>query len=121
MPIVPTQTGEFNRRVTIVARSTQRDAAGGVSETWTDVATLWACIRDQFSAQNYQQDEFVSKATDLIILRWSRSLRVTVSNRVRYTDPTTGTETLFEIESISNAAMKNREVHLLCYRLDGAL
>jgi SPP1 family predicted phage head-tail adaptor len=53
------QAGKLNRRVTIEQKSTVQDAYGQPVETWTEVATVWADIRDQtgkeyFAAQATQ-------------------------------------------------------------------
>lgn len=40
------QTGKLNRRITIQSRATTQDAAGQPVETWSDVATVWADIRN---------------------------------------------------------------------------
>lgn len=38
------QLGRLNRRITIQQKSVSRDAYGGESITWTDVATVWAAV-----------------------------------------------------------------------------
>lgn len=38
------KVGDFDRRVTIQARSESRSASGAVLATWVDVATVWAAI-----------------------------------------------------------------------------
>lgn len=40
------QTGKLNRRITIQSRTTTQDGAGQPVETWSDVATVWADIRN---------------------------------------------------------------------------
>jgi SPP1 family predicted phage head-tail adaptor len=40
------QAGKLNRRVTIEQQSTTQDEYGQPVETWTEVATVWADIRD---------------------------------------------------------------------------
>jgi SPP1 family predicted phage head-tail adaptor len=114
-----TAAGKLNRRVTIVQRSTSRDSAGGVSDTWQNVRTVWASIDIQYSSLIYETSEFVSKATYRITLRWSNTLGLKVSDRIRYTDPTTSTIHLYEVQSISNPQMANRELLILAYELDG--
>jgi SPP1 family predicted phage head-tail adaptor len=120
MPQVPVQIGQYNRRVTIVSRSTTRDAAGGQSNTWTDGPTVWAKITQLYSASTYQTAEMVSKATSNITVRWSRSLSINVGDRIRYTDPSTSIVTLYEIESVGQISMENKEIYMLAYALDAA-
>lgn len=119
MPQTTVQVGEYNRRVTVISRSNERDAAGGVSDTWTDGPTVWAKIAQLYSASNYQTAQMVSKATSSITVRWNKSLSVNVSDRVRYIDPSTGVTTLYEIESVGQINMTNREIYMLAYVLDG--
>jgi SPP1 family predicted phage head-tail adaptor len=40
------QAGKLNSRVKIEQKSTVQDAYGQPVETWTDVATVWAEVRD---------------------------------------------------------------------------
>jgi SPP1 family predicted phage head-tail adaptor len=119
MPQTQTPIGALNRRVTVVQRSSTRDSAGGVSDTWTDKATVWAAIDIQYSSLIYETSEFVSKATYRIVLRWSNTLGLKVSDRIRYVDPTTRTTHMYEVQSITNPAMANRELLLLAYELNG--
>jgi len=119
MPQVPVQIGQYNRRVTIISPSTTRDAAGGQSNTWTDGPTVWAKITQLYSASNYQTTEFVGKATSSITTRWNKALSITDADRVRYTDPSTSVVTIYEIESVGQIEMQNREIQMLVYVLDG--
>ena len=119
MPQAPVQTGQYNRRVTIISPSTTRDAAGGQSNTWTDGPTIWAKITQFFSASNYQTTEMVSKATSIITVRCNKALSINVSDRVRYTDPSTSVVMIYEIESVGQINMTNREIYMEVYVLDG--
>lgn len=38
------QIGRLNRRITIQSKTVTRDAYGGESISWTDVATVWAAV-----------------------------------------------------------------------------
>lgn len=42
---MPLNAGQLDRRVTIQARQTTRDAAGGSVVTYTERATVWAMVR----------------------------------------------------------------------------
>jgi SPP1 family predicted phage head-tail adaptor len=111
--------GTLNRRVTIIRRSQTQDAAGGPVDQWNDVTTVWASISIQYSSLIYETSEFVSKATYRITMRWSRSLGLKIQDRIRYTDSGTSTVHIYEIQSIVNDKMQDRELLCLCYELDG--
>lgn len=112
------EAGKLNRRVQILARTTTRDDAGGQSDTWTAVAERWASIDIQYSALTYETTEFMSKATYRIILRYDKTLALTVANRIQNIDPGTNTTHVYEIESIVNPGQYNEQLMLLCYTLD---
>lgn len=40
------RAGRLNRRITLQSRTTTQDAAGQPVETWSDVANIWADIRN---------------------------------------------------------------------------
>lgn len=110
--------GKLNRRVQILARTATRDAAGGQSDVWAPVADRWASIDIQYSALTYETTEFMSKATYRIILRYDKTLALTVANRIQNIDPSTNTTHTYEIESIVNPGQRNEQLMLLCYTLD---
>ena len=120
MPQVPTQTGEYNRRVTIVSRSSTTNAMNEQIFAWTDKQTIWARIVQLFSALTYQAQTFESKATSAIYIRWNNAIQFNIGDRVRYIDPSTSVVTLYEIESVNNVNMQNREIQMLVYVLGGA-
>lgn len=45
--------GRLDRRITLQSSVATRDAAGGMVETWSDVATVWAQVRN-LSAREVQ-------------------------------------------------------------------
>lgn len=120
MPQTPTQIGQYNRRVTIVSRSSSKNAMHEPVFAWDDKQTVWAKITQLYSASNYQTMQMVSKATSSITIRWNKALSINVADRIRYTDPSTSVVTLYEIESVGQVDMTNREIYMLVYVVDGA-
>lgn len=58
------QAGNLDQRITLQARSTAQDAAGQPTDTWLDVATVWAQVqavrgREFFAAAQTQQEQTV--------------------------------------------------------------
>jgi SPP1 family predicted phage head-tail adaptor len=119
MPQVPTQIGQYNRRVTLAKRSATTNAMNEQVFAWDDKQTVWARITQLFSALTYQTQTFESKATSAIFIRWNRAISINIGDRVRYTDPSTSVVTLYEIESANNVNMQNREIQMQVYVLDG--
>ena len=112
--------GLLNRRISILARSTSRDAAGGLSQMWEPVCTTWAAIDIQNSALVYETAEFVSKVTYRITMRYRTDVILDNSKRLRYIEPTTGVQHLYEIKAPLNTLAANRELVLICYELGGS-
>ena len=112
------EAGKLNRRVKILRRTATRDTAGGQSATFTPIAEVWASIDIQYSALTYETSTFVSKATYRIALRYDKTLKLSVSDRIENCDPSTSTPHIYEIQSIVNPAQRNEQLMLLCYSLD---
>lgn len=114
-------TGQLNRRVTFITRSTERDAAGGQVDTWIDGETAWANIKPLYQAKTWQTSVMVAKATYQVAIRWRQSLRISDSDRIRFTDPSTNVVTTYEIEAIVplDADRPHDFIALLTYVLAG--
>ncbi len=110
--------GKLNRRVQVLERANVRDEAGGQSVEWNPVATVWASIDIQYSALTYETSEFMAKSTYRIEMRRARSIKLKISDRLGWVDPSSGTPHIFEIEAIPPDP-DNEKLMLLCYELDG--
>lgn len=64
-----TTIGTLRHRVTVEAPLRVPDGAGGVIETWTTVATLWARIADHGGAEAFTADGISGRLTHQITLR----------------------------------------------------
>lgn len=101
MPKVPPTIAELNRRIVIQTQTTTQDPVSNQPvDQWNDSSPLWARISDDFQSQSYTQTELVDKAMFLITWRWSRSLVVAAQNRIKWTDPATQSDHIYQIESL---------------------
>jgi SPP1 family predicted phage head-tail adaptor len=112
-------SGQLNRRVQVLERTAVRDGAGGQSETWDPIAERWASIDIQYSALTYETSEFMAKATYRIVLLYDKTLGLKIEHRIGWTDPSTDTKHVYEIESIPPDPRREK-LMLLCYELDGS-
>ena len=64
------QAGQMRNRITIQSRSTTRDSHGGQSETWTDVATVWANIRPLSSRELIAAQAVQAATSHMITIRY---------------------------------------------------
>jgi SPP1 family predicted phage head-tail adaptor len=110
--------GKLNRRIQIQTQTTTQDALGQPLQTWATVYTCWASIDIQASQLLYSTSEFMDKVTHRIEMRWTFSNVIQASQRVVYTEPTTGIVHTFEIIAPLNDKQANRKLILMCYELE---
>ena len=113
------QSGKLNRRITIQTQTPSQDAAGQELQSWTTSYCCWASIDIQASQLLYSTAEFISKVTHRITIRWTSSVIIAASQRVVYTEPTTGVVHTYEIQAVLNDRQANRELILMAYELNG--
>jgi head-tail adaptor len=112
--------GRLNRLVQIQSLATAQDSFGQPQQSWTTVATTWACIDIQQSQLIYATSEFVDKQTYRITTRWTASVVFKPSMRIVYTDAATNITHTYSIKSIINPLESNFWLTFLCYELNGA-
>ncbi len=64
-----TKIGELNRRVVLEQVARAADGAGGATETWSTVATLFAAVRALSGGEGFVYDRTTGRATHEIIIR----------------------------------------------------
>ncbi|OAN53892.1 hypothetical protein A6A04_13450 [Paramagnetospirillum marisnigri] len=74
--------GRLDRRVTIQALTTSSDALGGVTETWADLATVWAQFLPGAGKEAYSAAAVHAEAQARFRIRWRSD--VTTVHRVIY-------------------------------------
>jgi SPP1 family predicted phage head-tail adaptor len=100
------QAGALRERITVQRKSVTRDAFGGETITWTDVATVWA------EAQPIGGREYTA-------LRQAQS-EITIRFRLRYLAGVTPAMRVswnggqYDIVEVIDVGARNRELELLC-------
>lgn len=96
----------LNRRVTIQSRTISQDAEGVPTETWANLATVWAAVEPISGREYFQAATVQSEVTARIRIRYRSGI---VSNmRVLY-----GSR-VFEIVSVIDYQEEHRELQLMC-------
>ena len=107
------KAGQLRHRVTLQAVTDGVGTAGGPTETWADLATVWAAVEpvlnrvDSTEYQSAQQVE--AQALTRIRIRYRAGL--TPKHRVLW-----GAR-VFNILVVNNVDERNIELHLMCREL----
>jgi len=67
--------GLLKDRITLQAPTFARGSYGGPTKTWSDVATVWADVRDTVGRNLYQAMAEKSQVSVEIRLRWRQDIR----------------------------------------------
>ncbi|MBC8048819.1 MAG: phage head closure protein [Chitinophagales bacterium] len=80
------RAGQMRRRVIIEAPERAGDGAGGFTETWASVATVWARVRARGGLERMRADRLASVVSHDITIRWRAgvlpTMRVRLGTRV---------------------------------------
>lgn len=68
--------GELNKRVRVLQRSDVRDEVGGITNTPTLVATLWAKVVPVGTGNSYQDGRLESNRTHVVTFRSNEVVKV---------------------------------------------
>lgn len=109
--------GKLNKRVSIQTKSTAQDALGSPVDSWATVYECWAGISSLSGKQINSANQFISKSTSTIEIRYHPSLAFQPNQRIQYTDALS-THT-YEIEFISNPDQANKTLTFYVYELEG--
>lgn len=100
--------GRLRHQVTIQQQTQTATAYGGYSETWTDVATVWAHIKPLYGRERWHGDQVESDVTHQITIRYRSDVTVSPQMRVLY-----GSR-VFKIISVINPEERNELLVLEC-------
>jgi SPP1 family predicted phage head-tail adaptor len=67
--------GKLNDRITIQQVAETRDAYGGVIETWTTVATVWARVQYRPGKEYFKADQVNAEAAALFYIRYRTGIK----------------------------------------------
>lgn len=100
------EPGKLNRKVSIRQRGSTQDEVGQPVETWTEIATPWANIRQRTGAEALRGDKDVSMVQTSIRIR--RRTDVTAAMRVYHGS------TVYEIKAVLDDAENRERTDLVC-------
>jgi len=105
------RAGLLNRLVHLQQISSIVDSDGFTSETWTDLATVWAQINPIGATERFEAAQTQEKITHQVTIRWRGD--VTPKMRFLYVFPGT-TQRIFLIHSILDPNEDHTEYNCLC-------
>jgi SPP1 family predicted phage head-tail adaptor len=97
---------QMNRRVTIQAITQTTDGQGGFTESWDDVASVWASIDPMSDYEKFQAQQLQTNTTHKLKMRYYPGL--TTKHRLLFGDR------IFNIKGITNPGEENRFLDLRC-------
>ncbi len=100
------RAGSLNRRVRIERRSAGQDAAGGPTDTWVELATVWASVLFLSGREFATAGSEASAANASIRVRWRTDVDATM--RVVY-----GSR-IFNIQAVLPDEVGHEHVDLAC-------
>ena len=111
--IATVDAGSLRHRVQLQTGSSVADGFGQTKMTWSTDATMWASISSIVLTESFQMENFTSKVTHEICIRYSAALVVQVGKRIIY-----GSH-VYLIQAIDNAMAMNVFLRMQCLELDG--
>ena len=101
--------------VTLQQQSQTRDAIGGYTRTWSDVATVWASIEPAKGGEQWIGDTAVSEQPVRITIRYSPDVKsVDTTWRVKYVSGSPQVTRYFSVESAANSYERDEMIVLMC-------
>lgn len=110
------QTGRLRHRVIIQSYTTTRATDGQELKTWGTLVTVWGEVMNAGGRERFVSgaDQKVATATHKIRMRERSDLVLSpVAHRIKF-----GTR-LFDIEAVTDADGRSREIHALCREVVG--
>lgn len=98
--------GKLRHRVTIQGLIRADDGYGGITETWQDVATVWAAVEPLRGTERYRAQQVQAELSHKVVMRYREGikphLRLLYNGRV------------LEIEAVVDVEERHRWFELLC-------
>lgn len=105
------RAGKLTKRVEVQELTETRDAHGGITETWTTIATRWASVEPLSGRERWSAEQVDSDITHRIRMRRFRGL--TTNHRIRWDGR------VFNLRSVLNLDEADVEHELLCVEPTG--
>lgn len=101
------RAGTLRHRVTIQETTETRDGAGGVINTWSTVATVWAAVEPLRGREFIEARATQAQVDTRIRIRYQASLSLTPKMRV------TWGSRVYDIQAVIELRTEHREIHLM--------
>lgn len=112
------RTGDLRHRVTLQANTRTRSASGVITDSWSDVATVWAKIENTTAREMFAGAAVNAEASHTITIRWLAG--VNAEMRVAYVDQKNGGNTrYFDIRGVVNPDETRTMLMLSCLEVAG--
>lgn len=101
--------GKYRHRVTIERLTESKDATGGLTESWSIVATRWARVVPLSGKESYDE------AHELAVINARIELRAdSITTSITAKDRATWNGAVYDIETPIDVGGLGREIHLMC-------
>jgi SPP1 family predicted phage head-tail adaptor len=112
------RTGDLRQRITLQSNYRNRSASGVITDSWSDVATLWARIENATGRESFAGGQVNAENSHTITIRWLAG--VTAEMRVAYVDQKGGGNTrYFDIRGVVNPDETRTMLMLSCLEVAG--
>ncbi|GIW49202.1 MAG: head-tail adaptor protein [Caloramator sp.] len=101
--------GDLRHRVTLQKLEMVQDSYGQPTETWTDVATVWAAVNPISGREFFQTETINSEVTHKILIRYMQGVKPAM--RIKFKDR------IFNILYVINFEERNETLQLMCKEL----
>ena len=98
--------GNLRYKVDLQGPTRTSDGAGGYTESFSNIASIYADIRPQNALETYRQGQVQEKVTHKITIRYRSN--ISTNNIIKYESRT------FNIKGIKNINERDRFLELLC-------
>jgi len=98
--------GKLRHRVTIQQLVATDDGYGGITETWQDVATVWAAVEPLRGTERYRAQQVQAELSHKVTIRYRPGIKPDM--RLKYGDR------ILEIEAVIDVEERHRWLELLC-------
>ena len=98
--------GEMNKRVILQGRVVTQTSSGAVTETWSNLDTVWAKIQPLKGKEFWQAQQMSSELDVRVTIRYRKN--ISTIERVNYGNR------YFDIVAVIDADEKHRFLELMC-------
>lgn len=106
------RAGTLNRRLRLQTVAMVSDAEGVSTETWTDLATVWAHISPASGRETFQAAQPEEVITHTVTVRWRPD--ITSHMRFLYSDPPSRPARIFLIHTMLDQDELHRQIDCMC-------